>query len=154
MDLGGRLKEFADSAFGFLRSQKETYDAGSRFLKMRVWIVGILALDLVLTLSFVLMSGQSFDVEVWFEPGFPSNMLVVKNQTGDPLEDVTLVLDGRYTLQVDRIEEGPNGFEVNHAFHDAQDSPPVDTYRPAQLELRIKSHVVRVPIGAHGGPSR
>lgn len=147
-----RIREFLDSAFGFFRQQKETYDGGSRFLKMRVWIVGILALDVVLTLAFVLLSGgRSLDVVVWYKPGFPANMLVVKNETGDVLEDVKLVLDGRYAHQVDRIDRGLNGFDVNQLFRDASDGTPPDTYRPSQLQLVIDGDPVLLPIGAEGG---
>lgn len=150
-----RMKDFTSSAFGFIRAKKDTYETGSRFLKMRVWIVAFVLADVVATLGFVFFSGgRPLDVVVWFEPGFPANMLVLRNETGAVLEDATLVLDGKYTLEVERIERGLNGFEVNHAFRDAQEFAPSDKYRPVSLEIRVDGDAVSLQIGAQGGAPR
>lgn len=148
--MSDRLGDFFQSAFGFVRAKKEQYDTGSRFMKMRVWIVGVLGLDVLLTVGFVLFSGSALEVSAWFEPGFPANMLVVKNETGDALEEAILVLDNRYTLQVDRIETGVNGYDVNQAFRDEQDFTPPSSYKPAMLELRVDGHKVLMPVGRQG----
>src|SRR5947209_5716686 len=151
MTLKEQLSEFSDAAFGFVRATKESYDTGTRFLKMRVWIVALLAIDLLATLGFVFfVGGQPMNLIVWYQPGFPSNMLVVRNDGGSALKDVTLVLDNKYTATVERIDKGPNGFEVNHVFRDKEDFAPPDSYRPAQVEIRIKADVVRLPIGTQG----
>jgi hypothetical protein len=144
-----QFRDFLQSAFGFVRSTKESYDTGSRFMKMRVWIVTALALDVLLTLGFVLFSGgRPLDVVVWFEPGFPANMLVVRNEGSYALRNATLVLDGRYTLAVDKIDRGLNGYEVNRAFKDNQDFSPPDSYKPRELEIRVEEERVKVAIGA------
>jgi hypothetical protein len=145
------LSEFTDAAFGFIRATKESYDAGTRFMKMRVWIVAILLVDLAVTVGFVFfIGGQPLNLSVWYQPGFPSNMLVVKNEGGRPLKDVTLILDNRYSAVVDKIDRGPNGFELNHVFRDKDDFAPPDSYKPAQVEIRVDRDVVRVPIGTQG----
>lgn len=134
---------------GVFRATRESYAAGSRFAKMRVWIIAILALDAILTVTYVIQSGaKPLDVVVWFEPGFPANMLVLRNEGGEPLEDVTLILDRKYELEVERIEEGLNGYEVNRAFRDREDLGPPESYAPKELEIRIEGRSVRIPVGA------
>src|SRR5438874_2175982 len=140
-----QLSDFSDAAFGFVRSTKESYETGTRFMKMRVWIVALLAVDMLATLGFVLLPGGTpLNLVVWYQPGFPSNLLVVKNEGGSALKDVTLILDNRYTATVERIDKGPNGFEVNHVFRDKDDFAPPDTYKPAQLEIHIAKDVVKL----------
>jgi hypothetical protein len=143
-----RLRDFLSSAFGFIRQTKETYDAGSRFMRMRVWIFSLLGADVLVTIMFVLFSGgRALDVDVWFEPGFPANILVVRNEEGDPLPNATLVLDGRYRLTVDQIERGANGYEVNRVFRDSQDASPPDSYKPQQLEIWVDDDSFSFAIG-------
>lgn len=132
-----KLKEFLGSAFGFIRQTRDNYETGTRFMRMRVWIVALLSIDVIATIAFVVVSGiRTFDVDVWFEPGFPSNMLVVRNQE-QIVSNATLVLDEKYRLSVERIEVGLNGYEVNRAFRDAQDISPPDSYKPRKLEIRF-----------------
>jgi hypothetical protein len=132
-----KLKEFLGSAFGFIRQTRDTYEAGTRFMRMRVWIVALLLIDVFATVAFLIFSGiRTFDVDVWFEPGFPSNMLVVRNQES-PVSNAILVLDERYRLSVERIDVGVNGYEVNRAFRDSSDASPPDSYKPQKLVIKF-----------------
>ena len=143
----GQLLEGLKSTLEFLRNTREAYEGAGRFAKMRIWIVAVLATDLVATLLFVLMvGGRAIDVEVWFEQSFPSNMLIVRNESDEELEDVTLKLDGRFVLKVSSIAPGPRGFEVNREFRDASGAPPDDSYRPAQLEIEAEGDTMIVPV--------
>jgi hypothetical protein len=143
----GKLREFLALAFGFVRQTKDSYEAGTRFNRLRIWIVGVLALDVIATIAFVMFAGsRPLDVDVWFEPAFPSNYLVVRNQEG-VLSNATLVLDNLYTLTVERIEPGLNGYEVNRTFRDRQDASPPDSYKPKQLEIRFGKASYELEVG-------
>lgn len=142
------LNDFFSRAFGFVRSTKETYDAGTRFTRIRVWILALVVTDLIATLGYVFFSATNpLDVVVWFQPGFPANMLVVRNDGSAPLNDATLVLDEKYLLTVERIEKGPNGYEVSSLFRDKEDQRPPDTYRPVVLRMLLHGATVRIGIG-------
>ena len=140
------------SALEFLRSTKEAYEGAGRFAKMRVWILAVLVVDLVATILFVAMTGgRAIDVEVWFEQSFPSNMLIVRNESGENLKKVTLMLDRRYKLEVSALAPGLRGFEVNREFRDSSGAAPDDAYRPQQLEIRADGDSMIVPVGARPG---
>jgi hypothetical protein len=145
--LGGQFIEGTRSAFDFLRSTREAYEGAGRYAKMRIWILAVLALDLVATVLFAaLIGGRDIDVEVWFEQSFPSNMLIVRNESGDQLEAVSLTLDGRYQLDVGAIAPGLRGFEINREFRDRSGAAPEDSYRPQRLEIRADGDSMLVPI--------
>jgi hypothetical protein len=150
--LKSQLLEGIAGAFDFLRDTKEAYEGAGRFAKMRIWILAVLIVDLAATLAFVLMvGGRAIDVEVWFEQSFPSNMLIVRNESGDQLDDVTLTLDRRWVLQVSSLAPGLRGFEVNREFRDASGSAPDDAYRPQQLEIKAGGDLMTVPVGGRPG---
>lgn len=138
------LKSIVD----LFRSASEAYEGANRFAKIRVWILGVLGLDLLLTLGvLIFVGGRAIDVEVWFEQGFPSNVLIVRNEGSDPLEDVTLVLDGRYSLRAKTIDPGLSAFEVNREFRDGSSETPDYSYRPQRLEIRADGDRMVVPLG-------
>lgn len=70
-----------------------------------------------------------------FEPGFPSDMLLVKNGTGARLEEVVLELDQRWVARVRRLEPGVRGFELKHAFEDVSEARPPNGYVPRSLTV-------------------
>lgn len=141
------LKEGLSSALDFLRDQKGAYEGSTRFAKMRVWILGLLGVDLVVTLFYVaLAGGQVFDVEVWYEKAFPSNLLIVRHNGRRSLRDLTLTLDGRYTNWVDRLDPGLKGFELRGDFHDATGLAPGDDYKPAQIQLKNPDGEMTIPV--------
>ena len=147
-----QLLDGVTGALQFFRSTKEAYEGAGRFAKMRIWILAVLTADLLATMTFIAMSGgRAIDVEVWFEQSFPSNMLIVRNESGDPLEGVTLMLDRKYVLKVSSLAPGLRGFEVNREFRDASGAPPDDAYRPQQLEIQADGDSMIVPVGGRPG---
>lgn len=136
------------SVVDLFRSASEAYEGANRFAKLRIWILGVLVFDLLLTLgAVVFVGGKPIDVEVWFEQGFPSNVLIVRNEGSDPLEDVTMVLDGRYSLTAKSIDTGLSAFEVNREFRDSKQVAPDYSYRPEQIEIRADGDRMVVSLG-------
>ncbi len=153
MKLKERLTDGMDSLQSTVRTTKDAYDGASRFTRMRIWIGTVLAADVLLTFLFVgVVGSQAMALEVWFEPGFPSNLLVVRNQGNDVLEDVFLVLDDRYTLRVPRLDPGPNGFEINREFHDKDDFGPPDDYMPSSLEVVSSNDKMHIQVKKREAP--
>lgn len=145
--------EAARSVLLLARSTREAYDGATRFARMRVWILAILAADVCLVALLAARIGSTpLDLEVWYEPGFPSNLLIVRNQEKAALSPVTLVLDGRYELRLERLEPGVRGFEVSREFRDAQQRVPADDYRPATVEVRAAGAEMALPIQRRSGP--
>lgn len=144
----GPIKQFLAHLMELAQQARESYEAGTAFMRMRVWVLGVLGLDVLGTLVFVASVGAPvLEVAVWFEKSFPSNMIVIRNETGDELTNATLVLDGRYKLEVETMEPGPNGYEVNRAFRDESDQAPGDAYVPVNLDIIIDGEAVRIPVG-------
>ena len=138
------LRSIAD----LFRSTKEAYEGANRFARLRIWILGIFTIDVLATLIFVFsVGGRAIDLEVWFEQGFPSNMLVVRNEEGAPLKDVLLLLDNRYRLEVKLLKPGLQGFEVNRQFRDAEELTPSEDYRPRRLEVRAGGAKMQIAVG-------
>jgi hypothetical protein len=145
------LRDAAKSVLSLFRSTREAYEGASRFGRMRVWILAVFGLDVLGVVLFVaLASGRPMDLEVWFQPGFPSNMLVIRNEGASALEDVQLVLDGRYQLSVERLAPGLQGFEVNRAFRDASNLAPPEDYRPEELLVSTGGGTARIPVAKTG----
>lgn len=129
-----------------LRRLKAGYEAEDRFSKMRIWVIGAVGADVVLTLLFVVLaSGPSLDVRAWYEEGFPSNLIVVQNR-GEVLRDVELVVDGKYRARMPSLAPGPTGLEIDREFRDALDFPPAGTYKPTQLEIRAGGSEVELEL--------
>lgn len=145
------LRDAATSVVGLFRSTKEAYEGASRFGRMRVWILAIFAADVLgVVLYIALSAGLPLNLEVWFQAGFPSNMLVIRNEGSRALTDVELTLDGRYHLKVERLAPGLQGFEVNRAFKDASDLAPPDDYRPQALTVTTDGDSVQIPVAKTG----
>ena len=142
-----QLLEGFQSTIAFLRDTREAYEGAGRFAKMRIWIVGVLSADLIATVMFfAFVGGKEIDVEVWFEQSFPSNMLIVRNETDDPLEKVKLVLDGKWVLDAGSIAPGLRGFEVNREFRDRSGNAPEDSYRPHLLHIEADGDSMDIPV--------
>lgn len=143
------LVEGFASVFGFLRSTKEAYDGAPRFARMRLLILGLLIVDVFAVIVFMsTMGSRDLDVTVWFEKSFPSNMLVVRNESGDPLDDVRLTLDGRFVLVVPRLEVGVRGFEVSHDFVDTDELTPDDDYLPRVVVVEADGETMSLDVSA------
>lgn len=107
-----------------------------RFTRARTLIVGAMILNAVLALSVslgIFLARTSWSAR--YEPGFPSDMLVLKNAGGDKLREVRLVLDGRFTHRVRALGPGVHGFEIQRAFEDAQENRPPSGYIPRELVI-------------------
>ncbi|MBK8010963.1 MAG: hypothetical protein IPK13_06405 [Deltaproteobacteria bacterium] len=151
IDWRRRLREAQDGVLSLVRQTHEAYAGAGRFARMRGAVVGLLGLDVVAVVVGVLvasMQGGPFALEAWFEPSFPSNMIVIRNNEG-PLEAVTLTLDDRYRLDVPTMARGLAGFEVERAFKDEAGKRPDASFRPSALEIRVLDSVMRLPLGAH-----
>ena len=134
---GGRalLRDLLDA----VRGAKAGYDAGNKYAKMRFWIFGLFGLDVVLTLLAVLVvAGPSLSVTAWYEEGFPSNLVVIQNN-GRVLSDVAVVMDGKYTAQIEELEAGATGLESARQFRGPSDTAPERTYKPRSVEIRAGS---------------
>ena len=147
------LSEGVAGALGAARNAREHHEGATRFARMRMGILGVLGLDVVATIAFVVLSQHSgpFDVEVWLERGFPSDMLVIRNLDRDPIEKVTLVLDDRYRLDTEAVAPGTRGFEVYRDFRDSNDARPEEPYVPTRLEIRADGETMIVPLVRRSG---
>ena len=134
---GGKalLRDLLDA----VRGAKAGYDAGNKYAKLRFWIFGLFGLDVVLTLLAVLVvAGPSLNVTAWYEEGFPSNLVVIQNN-GRVLSDVAVVMDGKYTAQIEELEAGATGLEIDRQFRGPSDTAPERTYKPRSVEIRAGS---------------
>ena len=123
------------------------------YAKLRMWIVAAFIADVVLTFGYIAVAGSggpSAAVEAWFEPSFPSNILVVRNFDTEPIEDVELIVDGRYRAQLSQLMPGPTGLTIDRDFHDGVQATPPATYEPRRLELRTVDDVVQIRITRRG----
>ncbi len=146
-----RLSELANVAAetfsDAFETTREAYDGASRFARLRLLVLGVFGLDVIAVILFMAMSGgRPLDLEVWFQPGFPSNMLVFRNEGGEPLKDVHLVLDGKFSLQVLSLPTGLRGFEVSREFRDATDMAPDEGYRPRLVRVTTSDEAVDIRI--------
>lgn len=146
-----RLSEFAHDAAGSLtgalNSTREAYDGASRFARMRLWVLGVFVVDvLAVVLYLSLTGGRPMDLQVWFQPGFPSNMIVFRNEGSEPLTEVQLLLDGQYGLKVTSLPTGLRGFEVSRDFRDPTDRPPPEGYRPQMVRVITSGDTEDIPV--------
>jgi hypothetical protein len=113
------------------------YKSEGRFNQMRIWVVAAVIADALLTSAFVVSSGGSNPLKIdgWFQKGFPSNLVVIRNDSKTELVDVELEIDGRYRAKVDHITLGANGFPIDQQFLDAQHHAPPAEYRPSTLTV-------------------
>lgn len=130
-----------------VKRAKADYDAETRYAKMRIWIVGALVADVVGTLLFVLLASDAPPaIEAWYQPGFPANMVVIRNQSGAAIREVELLIDDRYRAKMDRLIPGPNGLRFNTDFKDRDDRVPPSGYAPKTLEIRARDEVLRLSL--------
>lgn len=93
----------------------------------------ILAVDLAVCLyAGIAAWNDQLRLTVWFERGFPSDMLMVRNQ-GRAQAAVTLELDEGYRLSDVALAEGAQGFAVRRLFRDDAKKPPPERYVPSRL---------------------
>lgn len=143
------VTEAIESLGSLLRQTKDAYEGASRYARMRLLILVLLAVDVFAVFIFIATFGsKALEVTVWFEKSFPSNMLIVRNESGDPIDDVKLTLDGRFVRVVKRLEAGPVGFEVSRDFFDPQELTPEDDYQPQVVLLEADGEQMTIEVSA------
>ena len=116
------------------------------YLRRAVW--GLLGLDVLLTFVFIsVSSAPSTDIKVWFETGVPSNFIMVKTFSDTHLEDVEIVLDGLYFFTKSSLAAGTSGLPIESVFLSADETVPVDGYRPRHVELKIDGEHFKFDLG-------
>lgn len=133
-----------DSILDLLKRGAERYQGASRFGRMRLGLLLFLFVDVIVVLILATTVGQKlFEVEIWHQPGFPSSMIVLRNQDR-PMKEVHLVLDGRYELVLETMPLGLKGITVQKEFRDAQWRAPQQGYQPSELVFRVGEREMRV----------
>lgn len=109
-----------------------------KFVLLRRTVWAFLAVNLLGTLVFIsVISSPSQSIDLWFEVGMPSNFIMVRTDAEDKLTGVELILDGRYFFTKDELAPGTNGLQIDREFLSADESVPVEGYRPGQVKLII-----------------
>jgi hypothetical protein len=109
-----------------------------KFVLLRRAVWAFLAVNLLGTLVFIsVLSSPSQSINVWFEIGMPSNFIMVRTSSEEKLSGVELVLDGRYFFTKDELAPGTNGLQIERDFLSADETVPVEGYRPEQVKLKI-----------------
>lgn len=150
---GDYMKGALDGVRAIFETSKEAYEEASRYARLRLWFLVVFFVDVAAVVIFVASSGgRPLDLVVWFDPGFPSNMIVFRNEGAEPLVDVRLELDGQYRLQVERLPLGLRGFEINRDFRDGSNQPPPDAYRPKVVRVTTADDEARIPVESRTDP--
>ncbi|MFO0722252.1 MAG: hypothetical protein U1E65_00630 [Myxococcota bacterium] len=127
-----------------IKDAKAGYDRENKYSKMRIWIFGVFGADVVATLLWVfLIAGPSLNVTAWYEEGFPSNLVVIQNN-GRSLSDVSVLMDGKFSAEIEELEHGATGLEIDRQFRGASDTAPERTYKPTTLEIRSGGNRVQL----------
>jgi len=130
-----------------LRAWLLTPDASGRLERLRKLVLGALAAQTLLTLVYVVAaSGRDSPFDAWYQPGFPSNLVVVHYHGSRDLPDVRVVLDDRFEATIPHLAPGPNGLQIDRDFA-ADGRAPAADYRPTRLEVRVKDDHYEVPLG-------
>ncbi len=126
------------------KQTREAYDGANRFARMRIWLVGAFAADVLLTLMVVLSSGADLEADAWFKPGFPSDLIVVRNE--EPLSDVVITLDGRWVHRKSYLAPGVRGLDVRDDFRDDAEARPEPGYRPKVIQISADGDSITLPV--------
>ena len=106
------------------------------YLRRAVW--SFLAVDILFTIIFIWSaSAPSTDIRIWFETGVPSNLIMVNTFSETPLDEVEIILDGRYYFTKTLLPSGTTGLPLETDFLSTDEVAPVDGYRPRHIELKI-----------------
>ncbi len=128
------------------QSSKERYEGSSRFGRWRIWVLMALILDFAVVAGlFVFLGLRAIDVEAWYQPAFPSNLVILEN-SGSKLGPTEIVLDERYTLTAEEIPRGVNGFELERRFRDSSDARPSASYHPQRMRVTTNGESIEVEV--------
>ena len=150
----GRLlhlfRDALESVTRFLRSTREAYEGATQFARMRIWVFAVLAVDLIMVVSVIAVTGtRVLALEVWYQPSFPANLLIVRND-GSSIREVSVLLDGRYRIGGRNLAPGVNGFEVERQFRDEKGERPPLGYRPSLVTVHARGETMEVSVKTHG----
>lgn len=130
------LEQAWERIHGLAQDVREAYQEANRFARMRLWVAAFVVLDALVTVGFVAASGGGPDLEIWYEVGFPSNMIIVRNHDGYPVKNLQILLDNQYELTVEEIAaESVAGFEIDREFRDPEGRTPDAQYVPRTARL-------------------
>jgi len=145
-----RLQEWGETAQDTLRQLRRGYQKANQFARMRIWTVAALIADVILVAIVMLVVGEPRQLlEVGLQTGFPGDMVIIHNLDDDSLEEVRVVLDGRFEASVPRIAGDQTiGLELIREFRDARGGFPPPAYRPGEavIEWEGRSEVHDVPV--------
>jgi hypothetical protein len=124
--------------------------AADRTGRLRLAILGALAVDVAVALAVAVSVATPPRVQAWFQPGFPADLVVIENQ-GGALDGVVLELDGRWVARPGRLEPGVRGFEVTREFRAADGDLPPAEHRPRALRLVAEGEDLDLELEPRGG---
>ncbi|MBI2379111.1 MAG: hypothetical protein HYV07_34285 [Deltaproteobacteria bacterium] len=142
-----KAKDGFGSLATLVKRARADYDAEGRFSKLRIQIVVGFVLNLLLA-GVVAIAARDTEVKLdaWWLIGFPSNLIVVDNKTTERFENVTMVLDGRYSHTGAVLKPGGNSFEIEKDFLDAKKFAPLRDQPPKQLEIQAGLATIRISL--------
>lgn len=125
-----------------------------RFRAYRGAILAGVVVNAVVALS--LAAGMYLARTTWsahYRPGFPLDMLMVKNGSGRVASDVELVLDGRWIYRPGDLSPGAHGFPLRQVFEDAESERFPTGYVPRRLHIAYQGGSEDLAVEALGsGP--
>lgn len=127
---------------------REGYAGASRFARLRIAIVGALAVNVVAVIVVLAVAGSRDEwVAVRFQAGFPGDMLIVHNLDADPMREVHVVLDDRFEATVEIIGGYQTvGIELAREFRDPDGAIPPSKYRPTEARVEWSGRVEVHPV--------
>ena len=147
--LSNLIDDLVQSVQGIFQKSKDAYEGSGRFQKWRLWVIGALVLDVALVgVVFAAIGLSTVDLEAWYQPSFPSNLVIVRNN-GAALGPATIVLDGVYRLEGAKLEPGVNGFELERRFRNSKEEHPSASYQPSRLRLTVDGNDVEIEVRSH-----
>lgn len=140
------MKDAFQSVLGLLGAKRDAYDGAKRFAVMRLRVFVALAANILLVGAVLaVVGGRTFEIEIWYQPAFPANLLVVRNE-GVPIDSVVLMLDGGYRVDDVALVPGVNGFEIEPQFRDEKGERPPIGYRPKRVVVMAEGRAMEVVV--------
>ncbi len=138
----------AESAAATISSIIEAVKAPKdRYARFRLMILGVVLVNILV--SFVLffsIGRRDVEADLWFKPGFPNDLVVIRNESGGIMRDVQIVLDGRYRATVRLLKPGVKGLILNSEFFDTSQETPETGYKPRKAEIRHDGDSVNIEL--------
>lgn len=145
------MSDLKETASSYLEEAKDIFqDKYSSFMDldrpMRLAILGIVGLALVAILAFS-FNPSSINIIAKIDNTLGDARITVKNIGDEPLKEVKIILDGKYTKEIDVIEPDKLVIIKMIEFTNLRgDGPPPDDYRPDILEVRSEQGRKRIDL--------